>query len=211
MLQKRERKGKKMFYRSNRIAIAVDGPNTHSAVRNLGFDIDFKKMIEFFKVRGTIVRMSYYTSIIENNSVQNNDEDEDEDSNYNPMRPIIDWLSYNGWNVVTKNIREFTDSQGRRKVKGNTNIELAVDALELASNGVQQMIIFTGDGDFVPLVEALKRKGVRVTIVSTIKTRPMMIADALRRAADDFLDLEEMVESISRVRERQEQDEIEED
>ena len=114
-----------------------------------------------------------------------------EDQEYSSLRPLTDWLSYNGYTVVTKAVKEFTDASGRRKVKGNMDVELAVDAMELAGQ-IDQMVLFSGDGAFRSLVEAVQRRGVRVTVISTISSQPPMIADELRRQADVFTDLAEL-------------------
>jgi uncharacterized LabA/DUF88 family protein len=134
--------------------------------------------------RGKMVRVFYYTAIIENEE-------------YSPIRPLVDWLDYNGFTLVTKPAKEFIDSSGRRKIKGNMDIELAVDAMEMADH-VDHILLFSGDGDFRPLVAALQRKGVRVSVVSTIRSSPPMIADALRRQADNFIELEELKDVIGR-------------
>jgi uncharacterized LabA/DUF88 family protein len=174
-----------MTSRVNKLALLIDGPNLHAAAKLLGFDIDYKRLLTEFQSRGTLLRAFYYTTIIE-------------DQEYSTIRPLIDWLDYNGYTVVTKATKEFTDASGRRKVKGNMDIELAVDALELADH-VDQIVLFSGDGDFRSLVEALQRRGVRVTVVSTISSQPPMIADELRREADAFTDLVELRSKISRA------------
>lgn len=110
---------------------------------------------------------------------------------------MVDWLDYNGYTVVTKATKEFIDASGRRKVKGNMDIELAVDAMELAGQ-IDEMILFSGDGDFRPLVAAMQRRGVHVAVVSTIATQPPMIADELRRQADVFIDLAELQARVGR-------------
>ena len=120
-----------------------------------------------------------------------------EDQEYSSIRPLIDWLDYNGYTVVTKATKEFVDQTGRRKVKGNMDIELAVDAMEIAPH-IDHMVLFSGDGDFRSLVEAVQRRGVRVTVVSTISTQPPMVADELRRQADSFLDIVELQPKIGR-------------
>jgi uncharacterized LabA/DUF88 family protein len=148
---------------SNRIALFIDGANLYATAKALGFDIDYKRLLTDFQNRGTAVRAFYYTAIIE-------------DQEYSTIRPLIDWLSYNGYTVVTKAIKEFVDASGRRKMKGNMDVELAVNAMELAEH-IDQMVLFSGDGDFRSLVAAMQRRGVRVTVVSTIATRPPMIAD----------------------------------
>src|ERR1700726_1508705 len=155
---------------SNKIALFIDGANTYAVAKTLGFDIDYKRLLEEFQGRGVLVRAFYYTAIIE-------------DQEFSSIRPLIDWLDYNGFTVVTKASKEFIDAGARRKVKGNMDIELAVDAMELAEH-VDQMVLFSGDGDFRSLVEAVQRRGVRVTVVSTISTQPPMVADELRRQAD---------------------------
>ena len=173
-----------MTSRANKLALLIDGPNLRAAAKPLGFDIDYKRLLAEFQSRGTLLRAFYYTTIIE-------------DQEYSTIRPLIDWLDYNGYTVVTKATKEFTDASGRRKVKGNMDIELAVDALDLAKH-VDQIVLFSGDGDFRSLVEALQRHGVHVTVVSTMLSQPPIVADELRRQADVFTDLVELRSKISR-------------
>jgi uncharacterized LabA/DUF88 family protein len=169
---------------SNRIALFIDGANLYATAKALGFDIDYKRLLADFQNRGTVVRAFYYTAMIE-------------DQEFSTIRPLVDWLDYNGYTVVTKAIKEFVDASGRRKVKSNMDVELAVNAMELAKN-IEQMVLFSGDGDFRSLVAAMQRRGVRVTVVSTTATQPLMIADNLRRQADGFIDLKELQPKISR-------------
>ncbi len=159
-----------MFYRDERLALFIDGSNLYAAAKALGFDIDYKLLRQEFMRRGKLLRAFYYTALLENDD-------------YSPIRPLVDWLHYNGFTMVTKPAREYTDSMGRRKVKGNMDIELTVDAMELAPR-VDHIVLFSGDGDFKPLVASLQRQGVRVSVVSTIRSQPPMIADELRRQAD---------------------------
>ncbi len=173
-----------MFYKDERLALFIDGANLYAAGKALGFDIDYKLLRQEFMRRGKMMRAYYYTALLENDE-------------YSPIRPLVDWLHYNGFSMVTKPAKEFIDSQGRRKIKGNMDIELAVNALELAPH-VDHMVIFSGDGDFRPLVESLQRQGVRVSVVSTIRSQPPMIADELRRQADNFIELEELRDVIGR-------------
>lgn len=164
-----------MFDPREKIALFIDGANLYATSRSLGFDIDYRKLLSHFQDKGYLLRAYYYTALVE-------------DQEYSSIRPLIDWLDYNGYVVVTKPAREFTDATGRRKIKGNMDIELAVDALELAPH-VDHYVIFSGDGDFRTLVEALQRKGRKVSVVSTIASQPPMISDDLRRQADHFIDL----------------------
>ncbi|MFT4783584.1 MAG: uncharacterized LabA/DUF88 family protein [Paracoccaceae bacterium] len=173
-----------MFYRDERLALFIDGSNLYAAAKSLGFDIDYKLLRQEFMRRGKLLRAFYYTALLENDE-------------YSPIRPLVDWLHYNGFSMVTKPAKEYVDSQGRRKVKGNMDIELCVDAMELAPH-VDHIVIFSGDGDFRPLVESLQRMGVRVSVVSTIRSQPPMIADELRRQADNFIELDELKDVIGR-------------
>ncbi|PKP63780.1 MAG: NYN domain-containing protein [Alphaproteobacteria bacterium HGW-Alphaproteobacteria-8] len=173
-----------MFYRDERLALFIDGSNLYAAARALGFDIDYKLLRSEFVRRGKLVRAFYYTALL----------DEQE---YSPIRPLVDWLDYNGFTMVTKPAKEFTDSMGRRKIKGNMDIELAVHAMEMADK-IDHMVLFSGDGDFRPLVEGVQRKGVRVSVVSTIRSQPPMIADDLRRQSDNFIELDELRDVIDR-------------
>jgi len=176
--------GTLMFYRDERLALFIDGSNLYAATKALGFDIDYKLLRSEFMRRGKMVRAFYYTALIENEE-------------YSPIRPLVDWLDYNGYTLVTKKAKEFTDSTGRRKIKGNMDIELSIDAMEMAEH-VEHIVLFSGDGDFRYLVGALQRRGVRVSVVSTIRSQPPMIADDLRRQADNFIELEELKDVIGR-------------
>ena len=167
-----------------RRALFIDGANLYATTKTLGFDVDFKRLLRSYNHNGRLIRAFYYTAMIE-------------DQEYSSIRPLVDWLDYNGYRVVTKPTKEFVDSSGRRKIKGNMDIELAIDALELAPH-IDEMILFSGDGDFRSLVEAMQRRGVRVIVVSTIQTQPPMIADELRRQADDFIDIIQLAPLVGR-------------
>jgi len=169
---------------SEKIGLFIDGANLYATARTLGFDIDYKRLLKEFQSRGRLIRAYYYTAIVE-------------DQEYSSIRPLIDWLDYNGYAVVTKPAKEFVDALGRRKVKGNMDIELAVDAMQMADH-LDHAVLFSGDGDFRYLVEALQRRCVRVTVVSTIATQPPMVADELRRQADEFIDLMQLVKKVGR-------------
>ena len=184
-----------MFYKDERLALFIDGSNLYAAAKSLGFDIDYKLLRTEFMRRGKLLRAFYYTALLDNEE-------------YSPIRPLVDWLNYNGFTMITKAAKEFTDSQGRRKVKGNMDIELTVNAMELAPH-VDHIVLFSGDVDFRPLVESLQRQGVRVSVVSTVRSQPPMIADELRRQADNFIELEGLRDVVGRpVREDDGTDEI---
>jgi len=172
------------FYPTERLGIFIDGANLYSAARALGFEIDYRRLLQEFAGKGRLIRAFYYTALLENEE-------------YSPLRPLIDWLDYNGFTMVTKPVKEFTDSQGRRKIKGHMDIELAIDLMEMAPH-LDHVVLFSGDGDFRRLVEAVQRKGVRVSVVSTTRSQPPMVADELRRQADHFIELMELAPRIMR-------------
>jgi uncharacterized LabA/DUF88 family protein len=172
------------FYSGERIALFIDGANLYATAKALQFDIDYKRLLALFRQKGHLVRALYYTALAE-------------DQEYSSIRPLIDWLDYNGYSMVTKPTKEFTDAMGRRKIKGNMDIELSVDAMRLADT-LDHIVIFTGDGDFRALVAALQQKGKRVSVVSTLQTQPPMVADELRRQADQFIDLADLEEQVCR-------------
>ena len=167
-----------------KLALFIDGTNTHAAARALGFDIDYKRLLTEFRSRGTLVRAFYYTVVIEDQELPS-------------LRPLLDWLDYNGFTVVTKPAKEFDDGEGRRRFKRSMGVELAVNAMELARQ-VDEIVLFSGDGDFRALVQAVQRQGVRVSVVSTMASQSPIIADELRRQADVFIDLTELQPKIRR-------------
>lgn len=172
------------FFSHEKTALFIDGTNLYSASRNLGFDVDYRNLLEYFRSKTHVLRAYYYSALLETEE-------------YSPLKPLTDWLAYNGYTLVTKPAKEFTDSVGRRRVKGNMDIELAVDMLELAPK-IDHAVLFSGDADFRRLVEAVQRYGVRVSVISTIRTSPPMIADELRRQADQFLDLADIGPEFTR-------------
>ena len=169
---------------SEKSALFIDGANLYATAKTLGFDIDYKRLLREFQSRGYLLRAFYFTAVVE-------------DQEYSSIRPLIDWLDYNGFTMVTKPTKEFTDAMGRRKIKGNMDIELAIDVLEM-SDKLDHVVLFSGDGDFRRLVEAVQRRGVRVSVVSSIRTSPPMVADELRRQADQFIDLVDLQPYIER-------------
>ena len=173
------------FYPEERVALFIDGSNLYAAARALNFDIDYKRLLAVFSDKCRLVRAFYYTAMVE-------------DQEYSPIRPLVDWLDYNGYTMVTKPTKEFTDSAGRRKIKGNMDIELAIDVMEMADK-LDHVVLFSGDGDFRRLVDAVQRKGCRVSVVSTVKSQPPMVADELRRQADIFIELQQLQKEIQRA------------
>ena len=173
-----------MFDPREKVAMFIDGANLYATARSLDFEIDYRRLLKDFKQKSYLLRAYYYTALAD-------------DQEYSSIRPLIDWLDYNGYRVVTKPTKEFTDSLGRKKVKGNMDIELAVDMFEAAEH-VDHLVLFSGDGDFRSLVQAIQRKGRKVSVVSTLSVQPAMISDELRRQADNFIDLNTLRGSIGR-------------
>lgn len=172
------------FYPTDRLALFVDGANFYSSARALGIDIDYKKLLDEFRKRGVLIRAYYYTAISEGDE-------------YSPIRPLVDWLDYNGFSMVTKPAREFTDSQGRKRWRGDMSVEMTVDMLSIAGHA-DHVVLFSGNGDFAAAVSAVQRKGARVTVVSTLRSQPPLISDDLRRQCDTFVDLSDLADLIGR-------------
>ncbi len=172
------------FYQNERIALFIDGANLYAASKAIDLEIDYRRLLAEFRKRGRLLRAYYYTALIENDD-------------YSPIRPLVDWLQYNGFNVITKPAREFTDRDGRRRIKGDMDVKIAVDMLNLVPH-IDHMVVFSGDGDLRRAVEAVKEKGVRVSIVSTVRSQPVMISDELRRTADSFIDLVDLEPLVAR-------------
>jgi uncharacterized LabA/DUF88 family protein len=166
-------------------ALFIDGSNFYAATRALNMDIDYAKMHHYFSTDIDLIRAYYYTAL-------------PEDQEFSSLRPLIDWLDYNGYAVVSKLTREFTDPEtGKRRIKGNMDMELALDMLKLAPH-IEHAILFSGDGDFCRLLEEVQGMGVRVSVVSTTKSSPPMVADSLRRLADTFIEMDEIRDQIGR-------------
>lgn len=174
----------RLIHPDERVALFIDGANLYSAAKALAFDMDYRKLLEEFRKRGRFIRASYYTALVE-------------DQDFSPIRPLVDWLDYNGYTLVTKPAKEYTDANGRRRFKGDMDVELTVDLLQ-ATAFVDHAFLFSGDGDFVAAIEAAQRKGMRVSVVSTIKSNPPMASDDIRRAADNFIDLTDLTSLVGR-------------
>lgn len=174
-----------LFYPDEKLAIFIDGSNLFATAKSLNFDIDYSRLRRYFADRSRLLRANYYTALIE-------------DAEYSPLRPLVDWLDYNGYTMITKPTKEFTDDRGEKKIKGNMDMELAIDMMGMAEHA-DHIVLFSGDGDFRRLVESVQRKGVRVTVVSSTKTQPSMVADELRRQADSFIEISDMHDAFGRV------------
>ena len=173
-----------MFSKEERIAVFIDGANLYATAKALDFDIDYKKLLLLFKSKASLVRAYYYTVLIE-------------DQEYSPIRPLVDWLDYNGYTLITKPAKDYTDSTGRRRIRNSIDVELAVDVMEVAGK-VDHIVLMTGDGGYRRLIEAVQRLGTRVTVISTVSVSPPLIADEIRRQADSFVDLSSLRAEISR-------------
>ena len=172
------------FYPDERFAIFIDGANFYNTVKALDFDIDYRRLLEFFSAKGRLIKAYYFTAVRENDD-------------FSPLKPLLDWLDYNGFHVVTKAAKTFTDRDGRTRTKGDMDIEIALSMLELAPH-VDHMVLFSGDGDFRAVLEAVQKRGVRVTVVSSLEISPPMLADELRRRADHFIDIDDLERVVGR-------------
>ena len=174
-----------MFYKDERIAVFIDGKSLFACSKGLGFEIDFKLFRKEFARRGKLNKLSYFTTLVDNDE-------------FSSVKPLVDWLTYNGYNTVTKTVKEYVDPSGFRKVKGNTAVEMTIAVLDMVPY-VDHIVIVTGDKDFKPLIEAVQQRGTRVSVVSSIRVQPPMLSDDLRRQADNFIELDELRSLIEKV------------
>ena len=172
------------FYETERVGLFIDGANLYATAKSLGFDIDFKRLLALFRQQARLLRALYFTAIVE-------------DQEFSSIRPLVDWLDYNGFSLITKPAKAFTDEDGRRKVKGNMDVEIAIEMMRLGKQ-LDHIVLFSGDGDFRYLIAAMQDKGKRVTVISSLVTHPPMIADELRRQADQFVEFADLQPIICR-------------
>lgn len=172
------------FYPDERIALFIDGSNLYSTMKMLDYEMDYGKLLELFKGKGRLIRANYYTALLE-------------EDDFSPIRPLVDWLDYNGYNAITKPAKSFTDRDGRKRIKGDMDAEIIVDMLAIAPY-IDHLLLMSGDGDFRAPVEAVQKQGVRVTVISTKAKKPAMLADELRRQADAFIEMADMDKLIGR-------------
>ncbi|MEM7731108.1 MAG: NYN domain-containing protein [Pseudomonadota bacterium] len=182
-----------MFHPDEKLAIFIDGANFYSTAKSLDFDIDYKSLLSYFSAKGRMIKAFYFTALRENDD-------------FSPLRPLLDWLDYNGFHIVTKPAKTFTDRDGRTRIKGDMDIEITVKMMELAPH-VDHILLFSGDGDFKAAVEAVQKLGVRVTVVSSMAVKPSLLADELRRQADNFIEIDDLEREVGRPkRERPQRD-----
>lgn len=162
----------------------IDGPSIYQICRSLDVEIDYQALRSIFADAGYLVQARYYTTILN-------------DQLYSPLRPLIDWLSYNGFIVVTRTMKAGQDSEQCRRLDHGIVVALAVDAIEISSR-LDHVILFTGNGDFLRLVQLLQRRTVRTTVVGTVNGPSSMSSDELRRQADTFVDLRALVPFVGR-------------
>ncbi|WP_298914125.1 NYN domain-containing protein [uncultured Algimonas sp.] len=172
------------FHPGEKIAIFIDGANFYSTVKSLDFDIDYKSLLTHFSAKGRLIKAFYYTALRENDD-------------FSPLRPLLDWLDYNGFHIVTKKAKTYTDRDGRTRIKGDMDIEITVGMLDLAPH-VDHILLFSGDGDFRAAVEAVQKQGVRVSVVSSMAVKPSLLADELRRQADHFIEIDDLEREVGR-------------
>lgn len=172
------------FHQDERLAIFIDGQHLFSASRNLGFDVDYRNFLECFRKKGKVIRAYYYAVHVDNGE-------------YSPLKPLTDWLAYNGYALSMRTTTEHTDSQGRRRIP-HTDLEMLADMFGIADH-VDHMVIVTGNGGYCRGVSLIQQRGVRVSVLSSIKTDSPMLSDDLRRTCDQFIELQEIKSEFTRV------------
>ncbi len=157
-----------------RAAIIIDGPNAKASANAAGFQVDYKKLLDFYSQEFDVFRAMYFTALPPR-AVEA------------PIHKLTDWLGYNGYNVISKETKEYEQLDGSVKTKGNMDVEITVHTLELSKH-VHELIFFTGDGDFRFLLETVQRSGLRATVIAARG----VVSDDLRKQADRYVDLADM-------------------
>ncbi|WP_188129507.1 NYN domain-containing protein [Rhizobium sp. RU20A] len=173
-----------MFDNREKVIVFIDGAHFYFVAKSLDFEIDFQKVLAYFKSEAYLVRANYYTAIAE-------------DQEFIGLRPLVDWLDYNGYRVVTKAYKDLTDPSGKKRVRSSMEMELACDLFEQIDTA-DHLIIIAGDSDLARLVQTAQLKGKKVTVMSTLTGQLASISDELRRKADQFVDLSGFKEKFSR-------------
>jgi uncharacterized LabA/DUF88 family protein len=171
-------------YSPERIGLFIDGADLYSIRRLIGLDIDYLKFLDFFRARGRLVRAYYYTTVIY-------------EPQYARLRSQFEWMSYNGFYMVTKPAQETTDDFGRRHLRNRMDVELATDMMEMAPY-LDHIMLVSGAGELRPAVAAVQRRGVHVTLISALNARPPLLDPELHRQADTVEDLRSMAPAIAR-------------
>jgi len=170
------------MYREDRVALVIDGPNLYGTLKALNRDADFKAIYAYFSAHCRLKNCNYYVAL------PTTDE-------YNPVQKLVDWLGYNGYRVSTKPLRQHIDEEGRRRVRGSMAVEMAIDMAEMAaSSNFDRIVLFSGDTDLRYAIEAAQRKGTPVTMVTSLKS----ISDEVRWQADRFVEIESVLDIISK-------------
>lgn len=164
-----------------RVAIFIDGVEFDETLRCIDGAVDYRKLLGAFQEHGRLLRAYYYAPTDEQALIS--------------MRPLLDWLTYNGYQVRVKGDGEHSERRSRQRSR-SMSIELAVDVLELAPH-LDTIVLITGDDAFKPLVAAVQARGITVSVVSTLKSKPAMVGNALRRQADEFIEIVSMLPRIA--------------
>ena len=159
------------------VMLFFDGANTQMAAKALSFEIDYKKLRDGFAERCNVLRSYYFQAT-----------PPDGYENYAYVKPLTDFLSYNNYHLITKPFRQFKDADGVVRGKGNMDIEIAIQMMK-SMNKADYLFLFSGDGDFKPLLEECQLNGhAQIVVVSTLHSEPPVVSDELRKQADHYID-----------------------
>lgn len=166
--------------------LLIDGVALHHASRANGISVDFKRLLQWLRERTRLVRAIYFTALVE------------EDDEVISVKPLVDWLDYNGYMTVTKAARIYSNEDGTRRVKGSMNVEIAMMMAELAGIA-EHIVLASGDADLIPAVKYVQQRGSRVSVISTLHSRPPCVSDDLRRQTDDYIDIVSIEKHVARM------------
>lgn len=162
--------------------VLIDGSNLYESARALSMKVDYKRLLDLLNEDGALLRAYYFTALPDR-SIEN------------WIHKQVDWMMNNGYSVISKPMKEYVDASGRKKQKGNIDMEIAVCAMTQAQLATE-IWIFSGDGDFAVLIKALQERfAVKVYVVSS----STLVSHELRRQADKYIPLEDIRQDIEKL------------
>ena len=152
-------------HKEQRVAVFIDVQNMYHSARNLfNARVNFKEVVRAAVAGRKLIRSFAYV-------VRTKTGEE---------KAFFEALTKEGIETRVKDLQEF---YGGAK-KADWDVGMAIDAVR-TSDIVDTIIIVSGDGDFIPLLDYLKGRGRRVEVVAFDRSA----SQKLKEAADDFIDL----------------------
>jgi uncharacterized LabA/DUF88 family protein len=154
-----------------RVGVFVDAENVRY---NGGYQMRYDVLRRFAaREGGSLQRLNTYQAVDEERAK--------EDIEYRKKsRSYQQMVRDFGWKIFVKPVRRYTDEAGNVTTKANADLDMAVEAM-LQADKLDQVLLVTGDGDFIQVVTALQNKGCRVELIGFRN-----VSGDLKKAVDTF-------------------------